>query len=345
MNYIVMECHPAFAVLMDEKGRFVKAANRRYEVGQTVTDPVLEAAPRRRFVPSLKPIGRAVLAMAACLLVIFGIARFASSPSPYASVVVSINPSVRIDMDKNGTVTRTVGLNEDGKALLEGYSFETAELVAVTEDLLERATVMGYLKENGTVRFEVTCRDGAQKSRYEQMLTSHADVIAADRHVTVEVKGVDTTPVIPTDGVTYTATSPTTTATDPAETGSSAVTTTSTASSLVTTTTRVTTTTVQTITTTVQTTTTTVQTTTTTKGMLTEDEALAVVLSDIGVTLSDVQEKSVERDVENGKNVYEVELTVNGVEYEYCVDAVSGEILTLESDADTDDDDDTDDHD
>ena len=41
MSYLVMECHPGYAVLLDEAGRFVRAANLRYEVGQTVCNPVL----------------------------------------------------------------------------------------------------------------------------------------------------------------------------------------------------------------------------------------------------------------------------------------------------------------
>ena len=34
MSYVVMECHPGYVVLLDEEGRFLKAANLRYEVGQ-----------------------------------------------------------------------------------------------------------------------------------------------------------------------------------------------------------------------------------------------------------------------------------------------------------------------
>ena len=36
MKYLVMETHPAYAVLLDEKGRFLKAANLNYQVGDTV---------------------------------------------------------------------------------------------------------------------------------------------------------------------------------------------------------------------------------------------------------------------------------------------------------------------
>lgn len=41
MKYIVMETFTSYAVLLDEEGRFVKAANLNYEVGQTVKKPVL----------------------------------------------------------------------------------------------------------------------------------------------------------------------------------------------------------------------------------------------------------------------------------------------------------------
>ena len=36
MKYLIMECHMAYAVVLDEDGRFLKAANMDYEVGQTV---------------------------------------------------------------------------------------------------------------------------------------------------------------------------------------------------------------------------------------------------------------------------------------------------------------------
>ena len=36
MSYLVMECHPGYAVVLDEQGRFFKTANLNYEVGQRV---------------------------------------------------------------------------------------------------------------------------------------------------------------------------------------------------------------------------------------------------------------------------------------------------------------------
>ena len=56
MTYLVMECHPAYALVLDERGRLLRVPNLGYEVGQTLgavvtfDDGVLafDAAPRRR---------------------------------------------------------------------------------------------------------------------------------------------------------------------------------------------------------------------------------------------------------------------------------------------------------
>ena len=52
MRYLVMECHPGYAVVLDGEGRFLKVANLHYTVGQTVTEVVMlaaaEPAARRR---------------------------------------------------------------------------------------------------------------------------------------------------------------------------------------------------------------------------------------------------------------------------------------------------------
>ena len=46
MKYIVMGCRPSYAIVLDEEGRFLPAANLRYEVGQTVGNVVLMRGPK-----------------------------------------------------------------------------------------------------------------------------------------------------------------------------------------------------------------------------------------------------------------------------------------------------------
>lgn len=72
--------------------------------------------------------------------------------------------------------------------------------------------------------------------------------------------------------------------------------------------------------------------------LLTRDEALAIVLKDAGVNRADVIDLEVELDRDDGFTVYEVEFETykNGaeIEYEYDIDAYTGEILKKEIDID-----------
>ena len=84
------------------------------------------------------------------------------------------------------------------------------------------------------------------------------------------------------------------------------------------------------------------------------DKAIEAALSSVGIDRANASRIKAEYDTENGVIVYEVEFTAGGTEYEYDIDAVSGKIVSYESekedgDADDrgDDDDDAgdDDHD
>ena len=52
MSYMVIECRRSYAILLDEEGRFLKAANLHYKVGQTVSDPVLMREPQAAASPA-----------------------------------------------------------------------------------------------------------------------------------------------------------------------------------------------------------------------------------------------------------------------------------------------------
>ena len=86
MSYLVMECHPGYAVLLDEDGCFLKAANLRYEIGQTVYDPVLmkETPERRRHTVRWISSGIAAIAACSCCSLASAITRIIYSPiHPY----------------------------------------------------------------------------------------------------------------------------------------------------------------------------------------------------------------------------------------------------------------------
>ena len=58
-----------------------------------------------------------------------------------------------------------------------------------------------------------------------------------------------------------------------------------------------------------------------------EDKAKEAALGHAGVAAADVREYKIERDTENGVQVYEIEFKANGYEYDYEVRAADGAIL------------------
>ena len=151
MKYMVMECHLSYAVVLDEEGRFLKVANRHYEVGQTVTDIIEMQVPQS--VPQKKKINKwmySLAAMAACL-VLMVTSVFQMRQMPYASVYMTINPEVRIDVNRNDVVVGVDGINPDGDDLIAGYEYKKKDLDLVMDELVDRAIDMGYLHEGGQI--------------------------------------------------------------------------------------------------------------------------------------------------------------------------------------------------
>ena len=151
MKYMVMECHLSYAVVLDEDGRFLKVANRHYEVGQTVTEVIEMQIPQT--VPKKKKTNKwiySLAAMAACLVLIVT-SVFQMKQIPYASVYLTINPQVRIDVNKTDTVVGLIGVNADGETLIEGYDYKKKTLDTVMDELVDRAIDMGYLHEGGRI--------------------------------------------------------------------------------------------------------------------------------------------------------------------------------------------------
>ena len=97
MSYLVMECHPGYAVLLDEEGRFLKAANLRYEIGQTVYDPVLMKETPEKKRHTIRWGSSGIAAIAACFLLFFGFSYYQNYVQPYSSIYLTINPEVQMD--------------------------------------------------------------------------------------------------------------------------------------------------------------------------------------------------------------------------------------------------------
>ena len=196
MKYMVMECHTGYAVLLDEEGRFWKAADLHYEVGQTVENPLLMKQPQlsgRRRITRL--VSSTVAAAAACLFLIFGFSYYQNYLRIYSSIYLSINPEVQMDLNRYGNVVRLTGTNEDGARLLEGYNGRGKDKLTVADELIDRAIEMGFLSEGGQVSFFIDSPEDALFQEYGTELRAEINEHLDGRiTITIEIVNYQNTP-------------------------------------------------------------------------------------------------------------------------------------------------------
>ena len=188
MKYIVLERHPGYVVVLDEEGRFLKAADRQYQVGQQL-DAILPMRPPRRR-------GRAILfpaLTAAACLVLLALSAVRMAQIPYASVYMTINPQVRIDVNRRDTVLTVEGTNPDGEVLTEGYEGRGKELEQVMDELTDRAVEMGWLHPGGQITLTLDAEDGDWVATHSDSLPAHLnEYLDETLQVTIRVDGGET---------------------------------------------------------------------------------------------------------------------------------------------------------
>lgn len=153
MTYLVMECHPGYAVVLDQTGRFLKVANLNYQVGETVSF-VIECTAEEEPITIKSLRRRRMLLSAASLAACFFLAVLGTwhvCLTPYGAVRIQINPDLKLTVNRLDYVISADGLNDDGLRLLDGYQFRGQKLEQASDELADRAMEMGYLKEGGQI--------------------------------------------------------------------------------------------------------------------------------------------------------------------------------------------------
>ncbi len=173
MNYLVMETHSAYAVLLDEKGRFLKAANLRYQVGDVVQEIVEIQMPQRKVIPIWKPLSGLIAAAACFCLVFFG--YYQPNFTAYGTLRIQINPDVEMTVSRTDRVLDLEGLNADGEDLIEGYSYRGKDRETAANELVERAIDMGYLSDGDTISITVSSSDADWQAREEEQIRAQLE--------------------------------------------------------------------------------------------------------------------------------------------------------------------------
>lgn len=176
MNYIVMECHEAYAILMDEESRFFQAANLHYSVGQTITEPILmqrtqteAAANISSDTPRIRRIVMRVAAAAACLLIAAGAgySHFMKNYHTDAVVILNSDANIRMYLNKDGKVVKLKSDNDAGAALLESYDGRRKNKVIVAHELLALQKASGSINDGDTVEVYISAQTTDEFDEYK----------------------------------------------------------------------------------------------------------------------------------------------------------------------------------
>ncbi len=210
MSYLVMECHPGYAVVLDQQGRFLRVANQNYQVGQRV-QRVIEMQPvHKENKPKLLYLRVAVAAACLCLILFGGWQMFLN---PYGSVRMQINPDMNIIVNRLDCVIRVEAINGDAKVFLDGYDPDFQKIDKVTDELADRARKMGYLKTDGQIHLTVESTHENWKIATQDRLITELKVHTGGEIIVVPV----TKPASPAEPTEIPTEPPTTVPTEPAK--------------------------------------------------------------------------------------------------------------------------------
>lgn len=137
---IVMKLGKNYACIMTDNGEFLKVRIKEHtpKIGAIYTGKVICRSSFLRYA--------SVAACAAIIALSLGFFKIYYTAS--ASVVVTINPSVRLGTNRWGIIIKTEGLNEDGKKLLASVKIKNKQLNEGLNLLVKEAVKENYVTED-----------------------------------------------------------------------------------------------------------------------------------------------------------------------------------------------------
>lgn len=186
-NYLVVEVHNAYAVILDNSGRFIKTANCGYEVGDVVDNiiPLIYPQDKKK---RKKNIIRLATSMAACIcLCVFGIYEYQNMYTEYGSIHIQINPKVEITLSHSGRVLNIEGENTDGKELVKDYEYKGKDKETVVNELADMAIEQQYLADNGRISIEVNAQSDEWEKKIETELSEELNDYLQKQGMVIEI--------------------------------------------------------------------------------------------------------------------------------------------------------------
>lgn len=159
MKYMVIETHLGYAVVLSEKGQFIKTANFDYEVGQMVDQIFEMKEPENSFFSKIPFKSALVMMSAVAVLILAVIMNQPITNQAIGYVILKINPEVRINIKADNHVIDVEGVNQDGKDLVVDYDPQSKHVEIVMEELIDKAIADGYLSDGSQITLTYNSED------------------------------------------------------------------------------------------------------------------------------------------------------------------------------------------
>jgi hypothetical protein len=184
LKYLVTECNKAYAVVLSDDGRFLKVANLNFNVGQKVDTVIsMDGTKKKANITFIRNIAVA----AACFLII--IAAAFQTVYPYGTVQITINPDIKLTVNRLNYVIDATPLNSDGEALLKDYKLGIAKVDTVLDRLADKAVKMGYLKNDGEITVTVSSHNKKWQTATEDRIIAELKVHIGDEIIIIPADG------------------------------------------------------------------------------------------------------------------------------------------------------------
>lgn len=186
-KYLVLEVHNAYAVVLNNSGQFIKAANCGYKVGDVVGSiiPMIYPQDKKK---RKNNIIRLAAGLAACIcLCVFGGYEYQYMYTEYGSVHMQINPDVEITLSRSGRVLDIEGENADGKELVEDYEYKGKDKETVVDELADLAIEQQYLTDTGRISIEVDARSDEWAKKMETEISEELNSYLQEQGLTIEI--------------------------------------------------------------------------------------------------------------------------------------------------------------
>lgn len=195
MKYMVLETHPAYAVALDEAGRFIKTANLGYAVGDTVDEIVPVKLPATKNRSAAKAL-LGIAAAAACLCIAF-FGAYVPNYTAHGTVRLTINPDVMLTVSQTDRVLGLEALNDDGAELIASYEYKGKSEDVVTAELVALAAEKGYLGDGGTVNVTLDSEDADWSGEEADEIVDEITATYTEQSVVIYInQRGDTDPVL-----------------------------------------------------------------------------------------------------------------------------------------------------